>query len=118
MEPLQSLVSSRFRRLKPKSEPIQVVGPCSLDDNDLIKRHLRELFPHLIFRNFRNLTHKKLKHTKHGWKTTAMQAISHYVFQISKCQDRACCLEPVVSEDDMKWLPDPVLGESGEHYNA
>lgn len=32
--------------------------------------------------------------------------------------DRACCLEPVVSEDDMKWLPDPVLGESGEHYKA
>lgn len=78
VEPLQSLVSSRFRRLKLKSEPIQVVHPCSLDDNDLIKRHLRELFPNLIFRNFRNLTHKKWKHTKHGWKTTAKQAITFF----------------------------------------
>lgn len=43
---------------------------------------------------------------------------SHYVFQIRKCEDRACCLEPVVSEDDMKWLPDPNLGESSEHYKA
>lgn len=75
VEPLQSLVSSCFRRLNLKSEPIQVVGPCSLDDNDLIKRHLRELFPNLIFRN---LTHKKLKHTKHGWKTTAKQAITFF----------------------------------------
>lgn len=78
VEPLESLVSSRFRRLKLKSEPIQVVGPCSLDDNDIIKWHLRELFPNLIFRNFRNLTHKKLKHTKHGWKTTAKQAITFF----------------------------------------
>lgn len=47
VEPLQSLVSSRFRRLKLKSEPIQVADPCSLDEIDLIKRHLRELFPEL-----------------------------------------------------------------------
>lgn len=43
---------------------------------------------------------------------------SYYVFQVRKCQDRAFCLDPVVPEDDMKWLPDPILGELGEHYKA
>lgn len=57
-EPLQSLVSSSFRRLKLKSEPIQVVDPCSLDDIDLVKRHLRELFPEL------NLQKYPLYHTQ------------------------------------------------------
>lgn len=116
VEPLQSLVSSRFRRLKLKSEPIQVVHPCSLDDNDLIKRHLREPFPKLNLQKLQKSHTQKVEAYK-AWMENHCKA-SHYVFQIRKCQDRACCIEPVVSEDDMKWLPDPVLGESGEHYNA
>lgn len=116
VEPLQSLVSSRFRRLKLKSEPIQVVDPCSLDDIDLVKRHLRELFPEVNLQKLQKYHTQKVEAYK-AWIEKHCKA-SHYVFQIRKCQDRACCLEPVVSEDDMKWLPDPVLGESDEHFKA
>lgn len=116
VKPLQSLVSSCFRRLKLKSEPIQVVDPCSLHENDLVKRHLRELFPELNLQKLQESRTQKVEAYK-AWIENHCKT-SHYVFQIRKCHDRACCLEPVVSDDDMKWLPDPVLGESGEHYKA
>lgn len=109
-------MSSRFRRLKLKSEPIQVVDPCSLHENDLVKRHLRELFPELNLQKLQESRRQQVEAYK-AWIENHCKA-SHYVFQIRKCHDRACCLKPVVSEDDMKWLPDQVLGESGEHYKA
>lgn len=84
VEPLQSLVSSRFLRLKRKSEPIQVVDPCSLDDIDLVKRHLRELFPELYLQKLQKSHTQKVEAYK-VWIENHCKA-SHYVFQIRKCQ--------------------------------
>ena len=32
-----------------------------------------------------------------------------YTFQIRKCKDENCCLPPRLTEEQMQWLPDPVL---------
>jgi hypothetical protein len=48
VEPVQSLIENRFMRLTSKDEPIRCLTPVSDPDIDLLKRHLRELFPELV----------------------------------------------------------------------
>ena len=42
---MKRLIEGRFRRLKLKDQPIESTDPASNDDIDLMKRHLRDLFP-------------------------------------------------------------------------
>ena len=44
--------------------------------------------------------------------------LRHYFFQIRKCDDLDCCPPPPpkLSKEELNWLPDPVLDETGEHY--
>ena len=114
VEPLQALVSSRFRRLKLKDEPVEVVDPCTLDEIDLLKRHLRELFPALNLHKLQKVHTKKVEEYQR-W-IEAHCKVSHYVFQIRKCKDPSCCSAPVLSEAEV--LPDPVKDESGEHFKV
>ena len=39
-----------------------------------------------------------------------------HIFQIRKCNNRLCCSATHVSDDSLKWLPDPMLDASGEHF--
>lgn len=45
MECTQSTVRNRFLRLSLKDKPMQAMDPVSEEEIDLLKRHLRELFP-------------------------------------------------------------------------
>jgi hypothetical protein len=90
------------------------MDPVSDDDIDVFMRHLRELFPDL------NL--QKLVKAQTGKCQSYMEwvekhcRIRHYTFQIRKCQDLTCCSAPKLPFQDLKWLPDPVLDSSGDHF--
>ena len=40
----------------------------------------------------------------------------HYTFQIRKCDKPDCCLPAEVPKEELCWLPDPVLDDSGCHF--
>ncbi|CAC5407819.1 unnamed protein product [Mytilus coruscus] len=113
VEPVHSVVRNRLIRLKLKDEPIQVVDPVLDDSIDVLKRHLRELFPQLDLQKLQKVHTKKVADYV-SWIEKHCKMI-HYVFQIRKCSDRNCCLEPSLSAEKLQWLPDPVLEEDGNH---
>ena len=112
VETLQSLIRNRFLRLKLKDDPIEAVDPVSEIEIDIIKRHLRELFPSLDVDKLQNIYTQKCAPYQLWLEKHCKQ--SHYVFQIRKCGDAMCCIPPKV--ESISWLPDPVLDISGEHY--
>ncbi|MDP5097065.1 MAG: hypothetical protein NWP90_05185, partial [Flavobacterium sp.] len=97
VEPVQATIRNRFTRLKLKGQPIHVMDPVTCDEVDLLKRHLRELFPLL------NLNKLQKAHTKNvdnyqKW-IEAHCRTRHYTFQIRKCKDPDCCLPAEVPEE-------------------
>ncbi len=36
--------------------------------------------------------------------------------QIRKCEDRQCCSEPKLEQQDRVWVPDPVIDDQTQHY--
>lgn len=99
-------------RLKLKEEPFQVIDPVSEGDIDIMQRHLRELFPTLDTGKLQKVhTSKNQEYVQ--WVSDHCRE-RHYIFQIRKCQNPACC-SPSKS-DQIAWLPDPMLDDSGEHY--
>ena len=114
IEPVQSVIKNRFSRLKLKGEPFQVMDPVTDQDIDLIKRHLRELFPTLNLDKLQKV-HTKSVESYQQWLERHCQA-RHYTFQIRKCENADCCLPPDLPKEVLSWLPDPVLDESGCHY--
>lgn len=112
MECTQSTVRNRFLRLSLKDKPMQAMDPVSEEEIDLLKRHLRELFPDMNIEKLQKVhTSKVVDNNKWLEKHTRQR---HYCFQIRKCEDRSCCSEP--QNKNLAWLPDPVLDESGDHY--
>ncbi|XP_014676567.1 PREDICTED: uncharacterized protein LOC106816458 [Priapulus caudatus] len=112
VEPAQSIVRNRFARLSLKSQPIQVMDPVSDEEIDIVKRHLRELFPDMNLSKLQKVHTSKVK-SYTAWVEQHCRE-RHYTFQIKKCGDPNCCIPPRAS--NLSWLPDPVLDESGEHY--
>lgn len=114
VEPLQSLIRNRFLRLSLKDEAFTAIDPLNDLDIDIFKRHLRELFPDLdIEKLVKAQTSKCLAYTTWVEKHCRLR---HYTYQIRKCQDITCCSPTRLPYDDLKWLPDPVLADDGEHY--
>lgn len=112
MECTQSTVRNRFLRLSLKDKPMQAMDPVSEEEIDLLKRHLRELFPDMNIEKLQKVhTSKVVDYNEWLEKHTRQR---HYCFQIRKCEDRSCCSEP--QNKNLAWLPDPVLDESGDHY--
>ena len=116
VEPVQNIVRNRFARLKLKDEPFAVLYSITNESIDLMKRHLRELFPSL---NLDKLTKNKTCHVVEFQQWMAKHCRERqYSFQIRKCDDASCCnIRPGSTRlPDLHWLPDPVLTEDGEHY--
>jgi len=116
VEQVASLLRNRFLRLKLKDDPVKTLDPVSDQEIDILKRHLHELFPDL------NLTKLQKVHTS---KVESYQKLiethcrsRQYTFQIRKCRDVNCCLPPCLTDENMQWLPDPVLNETKEHYKS
>lgn len=114
IEPVQSLIESRFMRLTLKDEPIRCLEPVSEADIDLLKRHLRELFPALDLDKLQKAhTSKCVEYV--DWKKSHCRE-TQYTFQIRKCDDAGCCVPKQIGEDKLLWLPEPELDETGEHF--
>ncbi|XP_014676820.1 PREDICTED: uncharacterized protein LOC106816715 [Priapulus caudatus] len=115
IEPVQSVVRNRFSRLKLKDDPFQVMDLVSDLEIDVLKRHLRELFPDLNVDRLQKTHTQKIK-SYNEWLTAHCRS-RHYSFQIRKCGDRNCCLAPQSPPEDLQWLPDPVLDPDDRlHY--
>ena len=115
LEPVQSIIRNRFSRLKLKDEPIQTVDPSTDVEIDVIKRHLRELFPDLDLTKLQKTTTRKNASDQEWMMRHCRQTV--YAFQIRKCEERSCCLEPKLPAEQLFWLPDPVVDDSNEgHY--
>ena len=114
ISPVQSIVESRFKRLKLKEEPMQSIAPLDEDDIDHLKRHLRTLFPKLDVNKLQKAHTAKVT-AYNDWLERHCR-VRHYTFQIRKCDDSKCCTLPVLDRTQLAWLPDPVLDPTGEHY--
>ena len=114
VEPIQSAIRNRFSRLKLKEKPFITADPVREDDIDLLKRHLREMFPDLDLDKLQKVSTRKSV-TYQNW-TKAHCRERQYSYQIRKCDDPSCCIPATSSPDQLAWLPDPVLGEDTEHY--
>ena len=90
------------------------MDPLNDQDIDIFKRHLRELFPDLDTEKLvKAQTSKCLAYTTWVEKHCRLR---HYTYQIRKCQAITCCSATRLPYNDLKWLPDPVLADDGEHY--
>lgn len=108
MECTQFTVRNRFLRLSLKDKPMQAIDPVRQEEIDLLKRHLRELFPDMDVEKLQKVhTSKVVDYNEWLEKHTRPR---HYSFQIRKCEDCSCCSEP--QNKNLARLPDPVLDES------
>lgn len=115
VEPVQSLIRNRFARLKLKEKPVQISDPITDIEIDTLQRHLRELFPELDLTKLVRSHTDKINSYK-TWKEAHCRE-RQYVFQIRKCGNPDCCLPSDLSEENLYWLPDPVLRDD-EHYKT
>lgn len=116
VEPPAALLRNRFLRLKLKDDPVKVMDPVSDQEIDTLKRHLRELFPELNLEKLQKVHTSKVE-TYQKWVESHCRS-RQYTFQIRKCKDENCCLPPRLTEEQMQWLPDPVLDDTKEHYKS
>ncbi|XP_062616566.1 uncharacterized protein LOC134278262 [Saccostrea cucullata] len=112
LEEVKRTIQNRFIRLKLKDEPIQVLDPLSDEDIEVLKRHLKELFPEMDLTKLQKTHTKKVK-SYQAWMDRHCKC-TQYVFQIKKCEDVACCIPP--KSPLPSWLPDPQLDATGDHY--
>ena len=112
---MKRLIEGRFRRLKLKDQQIESTDPASDDDIDLIKRHLRDLFLGLDLTKLLKSTTRKNTPYQDWFKKHCKE--TQFAFQVRKCGDRLCCLEPRLPAEQLFWLPDPIADENNEgHY--
>lgn len=112
MECTQSTVRNIFLRLSLKGKPMQAMDPVSEEEIDLLKRHLRQLFPGIDIKKLQKVhTYKVIEYNE--WLEKTQDSVIT-VFRSVKLEDRSCCSEP--QNKNLVWLPDPVLDESGDHY--
>lgn len=116
VEPVASVLRNRFLRLKLKDDPVKALDPVSDQEIDILKRHLRELFPNLDLKKLQKVHTSKVE-SYQKWIETHCRS-RQYTFQIRKCRDENCCLPPRLRDEQMQWLPDPVLNETKDHYKS
>lgn len=68
VEPVASVLRNRFLRLKLKDDPVKALDPVSDQEIDILKRHLRELFPNLDLKKLQKCTQVKLRVIRSGLK--------------------------------------------------
>ncbi|XP_052798704.1 uncharacterized protein LOC128230468 isoform X1 [Mya arenaria] len=114
IEPCQAVVQNRFARLTLKGEKFQIENPVTEDEIDVIKRHLRELFPDLDITKLQK-AHTRSAASYQKWLDDHARQ-RQYSFQIRKCQNADCCLPATTPPELLEWLPDPMFETGKEHY--
>lgn len=92
LEEVKRTIQNRFVRLKLKDEPVQVFDPLNDQDIEVMKRHLRELFPDMDLTKLQKTHTRKIK-SYQDWLDRHCKS-TQYVFQIKKCDNVSCCIPP------------------------
>jgi len=116
IEPVQAVVQTRFSRLSLKGKQFQIENPATDEDIDLIKRHLRELFPDLDLSKLQK-AHTKSVLSYQEWLDEHTRQ-RQYSFQVRKCGNIECCSATTTPAELLEWLPDPILEPSKDHYKS
>ena len=104
---------ARFERLALGEKPVSTIDPVEEEKIVALQQHLSA---------FEGLdTNKLIKQNTCTVASYQKCLAKHcrqrqYIFQIRKCNDRSCCSATCVSDDSLKWLPDPMLHSSGERF--
>lgn len=115
IQEVQQVIRSRFERLSLKDTRVVTQDPVSDADILSVKVHLEKLFPDLDLNRLQKAVVAKNSIFQNWVERHCRQRM--YCFQIRKCTDPACCRrKPEVQE--IKWLPDPVLGVDKNHYKS
>ena len=105
IQPVQSLLTKRFERLRLKDEPVRCLDSVTDMEIEIFQQHLLELFPGIYMKKLQKV-HLRMNVEYNSWlERHARQR--HYSFQLKKCSDPACCLPSRLPE--LTWLPDPLL---------
>ena len=112
--PPRSIIESHFSHLKLKDKPIQVDDPVSEDDVNKLMSRISEMFPDLDVTKLQK-AHTRKSFSYNKWKEEHCRE-RKYTFQIKKCGNPNCCLPLRLPCEMLKWLPDPVLAEDGDHF--
>ncbi|XP_078662870.1 uncharacterized protein LOC144906461 isoform X2 [Branchiostoma floridae x Branchiostoma belcheri] len=114
IESVQALLLARFSRLALKDKPFQVMDPVSQTEIEELFEMLKALFPDLDVTKLQK-QHTKKSSTYTNWLQQHCRQ-TQYSFQVRKCQDASCCEPPTLGEEQLRWLPEPQLDPSGDHY--
>lgn len=114
--PVQSLVRDRFLRLNLKEEPVTCLEPASEQCINSLFEKVKLMFPGLERTKLQKVFTQKIR-TYCEWKKKHCVE-SQYTFQIRKCKDVACCSPANLSEEELTFLPNPMLDVTGEHYKS
>ena len=110
---VQNLLRGRFERLALKEKPVSTMDPVEEEEIVALQRHL-SIFPGLdINKLIKEHTRKVASYQK--WLDNHCRQ-RQYIFQIRKCNDLSCCTPSHLTKESLKWLPDPMLDASGEHF--
>lgn len=112
--PVQAAIKERFSRLALTETPFRCMEPVSDGEIDVLKRHLRELFPALDLAKLQK-AHVRKNQAYVDWMGRHTRERT-YTFQIRKCEDKGCCLPPKLDREKLIWLPDPELIDGDEEH--
>ena len=111
---VKSEIERRFERLVIKDEPVNCVSPVMDAEIQTFQLYLKELFPNL------DITKLQRDHTKKVMEYNAWKANhcieNRYLFMIRKCDDISCCPAKRLPQDQLRWLPSPIMEADGKHY--
>ena len=114
IRPVKEVIAQRFQRLKLKDDPITVINTVTSEEEDMLKRHLKALFPSMDLEKLQKAhTDKNAEYQlwkqKHCFET-------NYTFQVRKCNSEECCPPKLLPDEELYWQPEPVLDHSGNHF--
>lgn len=114
MKSVKTELERRFERLSIKDEPINCVSSVSNAEIQTFQQNLTDLFPNL------DITKLQKKHTckvseYNSWKKKHCIELK-YLFMIRKCDDATCCPLKKLTDDQLSWLPSPLMDVGGKHY--
>src|SRR5207249_4390424 len=93
---------------------ITTIDSISEEDISTLKKHLVNMFPGLDINYLQKQKTRKNKPFVDWLQAHCRERT--YTFQIRRCNDITCCLPPSTDPEMMKWLPDPILDHTNEHY--
>ena len=111
---MKRIFSERFSWFSLTEVSFTEVGCVSDEEIDHFQRHVNQLFPDISMDKLQK-THVREIQSYVSWKKKYCKE-EHYVLQIKSCMNPTCCIPTKLNQEELKWLPLPILDSSGLHY--